>query len=159
MKFGSAEIAGHHGKRLMIQSRQYSLGMIFLGVVYIGLLTEGFCRHHWLMTPIILISAQVLLSVWLVLVFGVKEHIAARWVAWVFWVQMILAASIESLYLLAFAPDRAKNSFGVGNPLSASVITGVLSIPLEVLCALVCFACGWFAAQLKTKIACNQTEK
>lgn len=76
----------------MIQSRQYSLGTLFLGVVYIGLLTEGFRRHHWLITPVILISAQVLLSVWLVLVFKIREHIAARSVALIFWVQMMLAA-------------------------------------------------------------------
>ena len=143
----------------MIQSRQYSLGMLFLGVVYIGLLTEGFRRHHWLMTPFLLISAQVLLSVWLVLVFGVREHIAARSVAWFFWGQMMLAASVESFYFLAFAPDRAKNTFGLGNPVSAAVMSGVLSIPLVVLCSLVCFACGWFVNQFKTRVACSQTER
>lgn len=135
----------------MIQSQQYSLGTLFLGVVYIGLLTEGFRRHHWLMTPVILISAQVLLSVWLVLVFKVREHIAARSVALIFWVQMMLAASIESLYLLAFAPDRAKNSIGLGNPVSAAVMVGVLNIPLVVLCSLVCFACAWFVNQFKRR--------
>ncbi|MFM9063763.1 MAG: hypothetical protein ACKOOI_12130 [Pirellula sp.] len=135
----------------MIQSRQYSLGTMFLGVIYIGLLTEGFRRHHWLMTPVILISAQVLLSVWLVLALKVREHIAARSVALVFWVQMMLAASIESLYFLAFAPDRAKISFGLGNPVSAAVVVGVLSIPLVVLCSLVGFACAWFINQLKSR--------
>ena len=48
--------------------------------------------------------------------------------------QFVLFGAIQSIYLLAFDKDRAMASFGLGNPISAGIISCLLGLPYAIIC-------------------------
>lgn len=113
---------------------QYSTKALFLLTLVVGLNAAALGSRHWFFTPAFLITACVLISVLLMTRLGVRILTASRIGCLLLLAQSFLFGAVQSIYLLTFDRDRAIVSFGLGDPLSAGIISCLIGIPYAIIC-------------------------
>ena len=62
-----------------------------------------------------------------------------------------LWGAFQSIYLLVFAPERAEASFGLGNPISAGIIGGLVGLPFATIVFLISLIVGLVINKYRSK--------
>jgi hypothetical protein len=130
-RFSSTRIARNMSDDLR---PQYSTKALFLLTLVVGLNAAALSSRHWFFTPAFLITACVLISVLLMTRLGVRILTASKIGCLLLLAQFVLFGAVQSIYLLTFDRDRAIASFGLGNPLSAGIISCLIGIPYAIIC-------------------------
>ena len=113
---------------------QYSTKALFLLTLVVGLNAAALSSRHWFFTPAFLITACVLISVLLMTRLGVRILTASKIGCLLLLAQFVLFGAIQSIYLLTLDRDRAMVSIGLGNPISAGIISGLIALPYAIIC-------------------------
>ena len=80
-----------------------------------------------------ILGSSILLALFLRFRLGYDKGLTALIAFAVSMIHCAALASGQSIYSLTFFPDRAAQSFGLGNPLSAAIVGAVLGIPFAVI--------------------------
>ena len=113
---------------------QFSTRALFLLTLIVALEMVAFRVSHWFFSPTLLMAASVLISVLLMTFLGVRILTASKIGFLLLIFQFVLYGAIQSIYLLTFDRDRAIASFGLGSPISAGIISGLIGLPYAVIC-------------------------
>ncbi len=113
---------------------QYSTRALFILTLVVALNAAAFSSRHWFFTPAFLITACVLISVLLMTRLGVRTLTASKIGCLLLLAQFVLFGAIQTIYLLAFDRDRAMASFGLGDPISAGIISCLIGLPYAIIC-------------------------
>ena len=113
---------------------QFSTRALFILTLVVALNAAAFSSRHWIFTPAFLITACVLISVLLMTRLGVRILTASKIGCLLLLAQFVLFGAIQSIYLLTLDRDRAMVSIGLGNPISAGIISGLIALPYAIIC-------------------------
>jgi hypothetical protein len=112
---------------------QFSTRILFLLTLVVALDVAACIAWHWFYSPSFLIAATVLISIPMLTHTRARIHSVATISFLLCMVNCALIGAIQSMYLLVFDRDRALASFGLGNPISAGIISGLIGLPYAIL--------------------------
>ena len=62
-----------------------------------------------------------------------------------------LWGAFQSIYLLVFAPERARNSFGLGSPISAGIVGSLFGVPFATIVFVISLIVGFVINKYRSK--------
>ncbi len=98
-----------------------------------------------------ILGSSILLALFLRFRLGYDKGLTALIAFAVSLIHCVGLAAGQSLYLLTFFPDRAAQSFGLGNPLSAAIVGAVLGIPFALISSLSSFLIAYVVVPRQSK--------
>lgn len=113
---------------------QFSTRALFMLTLIVALDVAAFRASHWFFSPAFLVAACVLISILLMILLGVRILTASKIGFLLLIAQCVLFGAMQSIYLLTFERDRAMASFGLGSPISAGIISGLIGLPYAIIC-------------------------
>ena len=112
---------------------QWSLGLLLSFTALVALDLASVISPTTGVVTATIIGSSILLALFLRFRFGYDKGLTALIAFAVSLIHCSGLAACQSIYLLTFFPDRAANSIGLGNPLSAAIISAVLGIPFALI--------------------------
>ena len=121
---------------------QFSLRTLFIATAIVGMNAAASLFGDIWMIGLNLIATSLLVSMVLVVFFRFPS-LSAAWVGFFCCVfHCVLLGAFQSIYLLFFAHERAMASIGLGNPIVAGLLAGVLGLPYAVIVFLLSLLVG-----------------
>jgi hypothetical protein len=103
------------------------------------------------MISLSLIATSFLVSLVLVVFFRFASMAAASFAFISCICHFGLWGAFQSIYLRVFAPERAEASIGLGNPISAGIIGGLVGVPFATIVFLISLIVGFFINKYRSQ--------